>query len=482
MGIGGGRSFRPRVGVRDLWADVWRWVLFTAGVVFAVYLLLDRSVPNGAVAASVIACATVAAVLTASEPLAIALMATPALLVTERLGLGGVDLTVSDVALTAAFGAVILLGKHDYSPPMRALLWANLVYQFTTLFTVIINPFAQNTFEWVHAWLLVSGALVVGWAIGRAGKARIAFVLLLAGVAVIALGTFGTAIGQFAEGEFLTPVYPAWPWAMHKNHAGNMLALGALIAYVNPAWARLPARWSRVAFWTFLIALVLTQSRQAVIGLAVGLLVYIVRQRGARHVLLVVAIVVPGVILVVQSVIDQVQSQNEFNSFYQRVDWLREVYALWKLSPIVGHGLRYWYVHPWATFQPPQAEVEVVASAGIVGLLGFLIMWGVIIGVLWRVNPAFGTLALGVALSRIVQAQFDQFWLSSQVSLPFLVVGICLGAQQLAHAESSDPPSYWREPRERRTRHRGASAPSRAMVRAGLADEGAAYDRAKGGN
>lgn len=142
-------GWRLRAG--NLWANAWRWALFAAGVAFAVYLLLDRAVPNGAVAAAAVACLTIGAVATAAEPLAIALMATPALLITERLGVGGVDLTVSDVALAAALGAALLLGKHDYSPPMRALLWANIGYQFSTLFTVILNPFPQNTVEWVHA-------------------------------------------------------------------------------------------------------------------------------------------------------------------------------------------------------------------------------------------------------------------------------------------------------------------------------------------
>lgn len=446
-------------------------MLFAGGVLFAVYLVLDRGVPNGAVAAIAIACLTVGAVATASEPLAIALMATPALLITERLGFGGVDLTVSDVALAAAFGAAILLGKHDYTTPMRALLWANLVYQFATLFTVILNPFPQNTVEWVHAWMLISGALIVGWVIGRAGKARVAFVLLFVTIGVIAVGTVGTAIAQWIGGNFFEPVYPVWPWGMHKNFAGSMLALGAFIAFINPDWARLSPRWMRYAFWGFLFALLLTQSRQAAIGLAVALVFTIARQRTGRHVLLMVAIIVPGSILVVQSVIEQVESQNEFNSFYQRVDWLREVYALWKLSPLVGHGLRYWYVHEWANFQPPQAEVEVLASAGVVGLTGFIVMWAVILVVLWRVDPRFGMLAFGVMLLRIVQAQFDLFWVAAQVSVPFLIVGICLGAQAAASEAMDDPPPIWAERRPRGRRGRKASHSHRALERAGIVDE-----------
>ena len=72
------------------------------------------------------------------------------------MGLGGGDLSVSDVALAAAFGTALLLGQAAIQPPLRALLWLNLFYQFTTVFTVIVNPSATNTIEWFHAWLLIS--------------------------------------------------------------------------------------------------------------------------------------------------------------------------------------------------------------------------------------------------------------------------------------------------------------------------------------
>jgi hypothetical protein len=117
---------------------------------------------------------------------------------------------------------------------------------------------------------------------------------------------------------------------------------------------------------------------------------------------------------------------------------MQQVYALWKHEPIFGHGLRYWYVHEWALFQPPQAELEVVASAGVVGLAAFLLMWVGIVVVLWRVDPRFGTLAVAAVLSRITQAQFDLFWVAAQVSVPFMVAGVCLGAQALFAKERPD--------------------------------------------
>ncbi|MFY9712610.1 MAG: O-antigen ligase family protein [Microbacterium sp.] len=438
----GRTSARLREFVPELWSGAWRWVLVAVGVIAAVYLLLDRAVANGVVTAAALAVLLIGAVLTWSQPMAIALMATPALLITERLGIGASGLTVSDAALAAGFGAVVLLGKRGFSPPMRAMLWLNAIYQFASLFAVIVNPFPQNTAEWFHAWLLVSGALVMGYGLGRAGLARTAFLLLLAGSALIAIGTFGTAVVQLAAGDF-GAVYPVWPWAMHKNSAGGMLAFGVFLAYVNPQWARLPRRWTVPLFWLLLGALLLTQSRQAAVGLIVVLLVHNLRSGVSRHGVLIALLAIPGAVLVVQSVIDQIESQNRFNSVYQRLDWIREVYALVKHEPFFGQGLRYWYVHPTANFQPPQAELEVLASTGLVGLLGFSVMWVGFTIVLWRVNPMFGMLAFGSVMARIVQAQFDLFWVSAQVSIPFVIAGICLGAQALHIERSEGAPGFW---------------------------------------
>ena len=113
----------------------------------------------------------------------------PGLLIAQRVGLGGGDLSVSDAALAAAFGTALLLGQRPYSAPLRKLLLLNLVYQFATLFTVIVNPYVLNTVEWFHAWLLVSGALIVGWAVGAAGYARLALSLIVFTACVIAVLT-----------------------------------------------------------------------------------------------------------------------------------------------------------------------------------------------------------------------------------------------------------------------------------------------------
>ncbi len=422
-----------------VWANVWRWVLMAVGMVLAAYFLLERGVSNGAVTAAAVGLLVVGAALTSRISMAIPLIALPGLFVIARAGIGGTDLAVSDVALAAAFGTAVLLGERPFSKPMRQLLILNLIYQFATLFTVIVNPFTANTVEWFHAWLLVSGALVVGWAVGAAGYARLGLTLMLVAACGIALSTLVTGILQYSTGNF-TGVYPEFPWSMHKNFAGSAMGFMALVVYANPDWVnwRRPTRTS--AFWFLVLGMVMTQSRQAIIGFIVGLLIVALRGRVSGRSKLVLLLIIPAVILVIITVVEQIDSQNRFNSVYQRLDWFREVYALWKHSPIFGHGLRYWYTDTSAAFQPPQAELEVVASAGVVGLAGFIVMWIGIIVVLWRVDPRFGALALAVTASRITQAQFDLFWVAAQVSIPFVIAGICLGAQ--AHLTRAPDRSY----------------------------------------
>lgn len=424
--------------VAQWWAGAWRWSLMAAGVVFAVYLLLDSNVPYGPATAAALAGLVVGAVLTGSTPMAIALIAVPALFVTQRMGLGSAGLAVSDVALAAGLGTAILLGDPHHSRPLRMLLWGNLAYQFATLFTVIVNPQTANTVEWFHAWLLISGALIVGWALGKAGYARTALVLMVAATLVIAAGTILTGVFvYYLPGEF-EAVYPVWPWEMHKNAAGTLMSFGLLILYIRPPWSRIARAPARVGIVVLAVAIAMTQSRQAIIGLIVAILIVVARSGRTGHSRWTFLLAIPGAWLIVATIIDQIESQNEFNSFFQRLDWMRELYALWKLAPVFGHGLRFWYYTPAVPYQPPQAEFEVATSAGVVGLAGFAVMWIVIIVVLWRVDPLYGTLALTAVFSRLVQAQFDLFWVAAQVSVPFVIAGICLGAMARAASTSTD--------------------------------------------
>lgn len=431
------------------WADAWRWAVTAAGLVVGLYLMLERGIGAGVTGAAALGLLLIGAVLTRRVPLAIPLIATPALFVVQRIGIGETDLTASDVALAAGFASALLLGDRAFSRPLRALLLLNAVYQFATLFTVIVNPQTQNTVEWFHAWLLISGSVIMGWALGRAGFARAALLMIVIAGIVIAVGTIVTAIGVYLQREFV-PIYPAFPWPMHKNFAGTAMAFSAAVAFLRPDWARLPTGWMRVSFWVLLVAITMTQARQALVGLAAVIVIAALRPVITGRSRWYLMLIVPATWLIVSLVLDQIDSQNQHNSVFQRLEWLREVYAYWKHAPVFGHGLRFWYTDPALPYQPPQAELEVLASAGAVGLAGFAVMWIGVIVVLWRIDPRYGTLALALPLSRLTQAQFDLFWVAVQTSIPFVVTGICLGAMALHTAEQTDQ-SAEIEPRMRQS-------------------------------
>jgi len=422
-----------RTGTTDL---LTRIGLVLAGVaLIAVVGRLAVTTPDAAI---ILAVAVLAMGVTAVQPGLIPLAVLPLLLVVLRVGGGGVDLSLSDFALAAAAVPALLLARRPFSAGLRAVLWASAVYQFATLITVVNNPYTANAVEWAHAWMLVSGSLLVGWAVGANGHARTGLRLLIGTIAVLATITVVEGLIHIAHGD-LSPVYPSFPYGMHKNFAGTVCAMGAVMVYARPAWAGINRRWSFVLMGMMLTAVLLTQSRQAVIGLVAAVFVLVLRSRtDRRRSKLVLLVVAPLVLFVTNLVQDQVQSGNQFNSVFQRLTWFQDSMTVWSSDPWFGVGLRWWYTDRFPfQFQPPNAEIEVLTSAGAVGLAAFVLLMVVALRVAWRMDPAYGSLAVAVLVSRIVQGQFDLFWSAVQGSLPFLVLGLCLGAKWCSEQRES---------------------------------------------
>lgn len=424
-------------------------IAWALGVALAVLLALAVGVlvPSQPLLGIIVALVVLALGITAAEPAAIPLVTMPILVVVARIPVG-TGLSVSDAALLGATLAAVVFAPRPFSPPLRALLWLSALYQIATLFTVLANPFTENVVEWFHAWMLVSGALLAGWAVGRSGFARLGLSLLLGAMLVLAVITIAQGALQYASGNF-GPVYVSWPYGMHKNFVGTVLGFGAVIAYVNPDWMGWTRRWALTAFWTMSAGMLLTQSRQAILGLGVALVLVALRSGGRRggrsgaeeltrdeqrrrRSRLILLAVAPALVLVGTLVKDQVEEGNQFNSVFQRIRWFEETLEFWAESPWVGHGLRFWTAGRGLGYQPPNAELEVLASAGILGLTAFVLLMGGALVVLWRMDPLYGTLAVALLASRLVQSQLDLFWVAVQTSIPFVVAGVCLGAEALA--------------------------------------------------
>ena len=412
--------------------------LTLAGV--ALVALVGRLAVTMPEAAVLISIAVLAIGVTAVQPGAVPLVVLPLLLVVMRIGSGGIDLSLSDFALAAAVIPALFLAKRPFSPGLRAVLWASVVYQFATLVTVVNNPYSANAVEWAHAWTMVAGSLVVGWAVGANGHGRAGVRLLVGTIAVLALITVIEGSVHFAQGDF-NPVYPTFPYDMHKNFAGTVCALGAVMVYVRPVWAGINRRWSVILMTLMLVAVFFTQSRQALVGLAAAVFVLVLRSDADRkRSKLVLLLDAPLVIFVTNLVQDQVQSDNQFNSVFQRLTWFQDSMTVWSSDPWFGVGLRWWYTDRFPfQFQPPNAEVEVLTSAGVVGLAAFVLLMVVALRVAWKLDPLYGSLAVGVLVSRLVQGQFDLFWAAVQGSVPFVVLGLCLGVSWHAERSVSTP-------------------------------------------
>jgi hypothetical protein len=415
--------------------DLLAQVGFTlAGV--ALVALVGRLAVTMPEAAVIIAVAVLAIGVTAVQPGLIPLAVLPLLLVVLRIGSGGIDLSLSDFALAAAVIPALFLAKRPFSSGLRAVLWASALYQFATLISVVNNPYAANAVEWAHAWVLVAGSLLVGWAVGANGHGRAGVRLLVGTIAVLALITVIEGSVHLAQGDF-SAVYPSWPYGMHKNFAGTVCATGAVMVYARPTWAGINRRWSILLMALMLAAVLFTQSRQAVIGLVAAVFVLVLRSKtDRRRSKLVLLLAAPLVLFVTNLVQDQVQSGNQFNSVFQRLTWFQDSMTVWSSDPWFGVGLRWWYTDRFPfQFQPPNAEIEVLTSVGVVGLAAFVLLMVVSLRVAWRLDPAYGSMAVAVLVSRVVQGQFDLFWSAVQGSLPFVVLGLCLGASWHAERE-----------------------------------------------
>lgn len=364
--------------------------------------------------------------LLAVDPVLVVVLAFPASLIMLRVG-GA--LSVADVVLAGAMVVAIVLLRGKDLRDLSPLIWGGSAYLAAALPTVVLNPYAANTVEWFHEVVLVIGSMYVGYAIGRFGRTQLAIGIYI--VACVALSIAAMCVGAVmfvTEGSF-GPVYlPDY----QKNTLGAALAMGVVLLYARSPLFHMPTALARVSIVVMCGGILASQSRQAMIGALAGAVILSLRRRPqtGRYPKLVWIAAIPVLVFVLTLVSDQLGEDNRFNSANQRLDWYATTIDIWQTSPVFGVGLRWWYTDRFAggNFQPPNAELEVLSSVGIVGLIGFLVMFLVGFWTLWRIDPAYGTVGAAVIVTRFVQAQFDLYWAAGQASFLWLVAAMCIGA------------------------------------------------------
>jgi polysaccharide biosynthesis protein PslJ len=414
---------------------------------------------DGPTVAVVLLCSAVVAVLTAGHPkygvlagvgilavglyavapIAVVAAAIPATLLVARVLGGSSSVSVSDLVLAlATFAALPYLHVRE-SPVLRRLLGFLVVYEAALLLTVVDNPYRADVVEWFHELFLVGGSLIVGFVVARQGKAKAALSTFLGGSTIVAVWECAESVRHHFQVVSL-------PLGMQKNFIGVMLMFAVFVAFMNPDWVGWHGRWHRTAMYICALGILASQSRQAMIGCAVGVVVAAVRTRRLSHVTrrskILIGAMIPLVIIAYVTVSRELSSTNRFNSVHQRQTWFHEAVQVWHASPWLGVGLRWWYTTRFPfSFQPPNAELEMLTSAGVVGLAAFLFLFGRSLTILWRLPIRFGTFAFTAVLMRLVEGQFDIFWVSASAAIPWLLVGLALGALALEDRRKGSQPS-----------------------------------------
>ncbi|MDE9364303.1 O-antigen ligase family protein [Luteipulveratus sp. YIM 133132] len=414
-------------------------------VVAGIGALSVRSPMEGALAGAVLLALGFAAI----DLGYLAVLCLPATFLMAR---AGGALSISDLVLFGAFVPAALLVVREEAGELRPLVWLAIVYQASLVPTLALNPYKANVIEWVHELVLVLGALVIGWVIGWQGRARLALSLYLVMAVAIGVCASVTALATFASSGRFEPVYLP---GLHKNLIGNALAFATVLTYARPAWLRWNPRWAGAAMVVCLSGCLAAQAKQALVSVVVGILIVSLRSRrlGLRGWFMVAA-TVPLSYFVWQVVSEQLSSSNNFNSAHQRLTWYDRSIEIWDQSPLFGVGLRWWYTarFPDTGFQPPNVELEMLSSAGVLGLAGLVTL--TIGAMLWlrTLSPAYGTIAIAIIAMRFTQGQFDLFWVAGMSSFPWLVTGIAVGAlARSRHAEESTATVPSPEPARART-------------------------------
>jgi hypothetical protein len=353
----------------------------------------------------------------------LAIVATAGVWITKRAP--GVNISFTDL-LVAATGAVAFFdGAAQAIPPRgRIVLKSFAIYLYTLGVTLIFNQSLRSDLEWLHRVALVAGAVMVGAWIVRAGTKAAALRALLAVTVFISI----FAIADSVSSGFL----PAQPFGYQKNFIGSITATVLLVLLAAHREFRLPASALRAAAVLVGAGLVASESRGAMVAVAVGTLIWWFRQSSMatpRLRRLAILGAVGLVVFTAASVKSEFASHNPITSLTQRFQVERATEKLWIDHPLTGVGLRFFKTPAYAGYQAPNNVLnEILAEAGVLGFVGFLVF---VIGSLWglgRLKGDLATAALCVVAGRFVHGLFDIYWTGGTTTLVWIVAGMGLAS------------------------------------------------------
>jgi polysaccharide biosynthesis protein PslJ len=371
-------------------------------------------------------------------PLLVLVGVFPATFAYWRVGPASVDMSVTD-ALTFLGILAALPFVPWRSPALRRVLLAVAGYWVLLLLTVVAHPAQRSLIEAFHQASIVGGAVCIGAALGRMGQVRLALRALIITCGVISLAA---ALDTVAH-----KLRPAYPFGIQKNAAGELLVMGLVVLLAAPhrlEWTR----WQLgIAAGLLVAGLAASESRGAALALVAVFALHLVRQRrqgaSGRIMRLAPLLLVASILLIAISAItysnrDLNPSNAQFNSVNTRLDdYSYAIEQKWEHNVVFGAGLK-WFFAPDSQYGVPHdLLVDELSEAGLVGLLGLVVLLWVILRTVRRAASDLSEAGYLAVVARLLEATVGVFWVAGPGTLPFLIVGLVVGDE--AHEQEPDP-------------------------------------------
>jgi O-antigen ligase len=330
-------------------------------------------------------------------------------------------MSAGDAVTFLALGAAIPLVPWR-NRSLRRVLTGLAFYLALLAIAVASHPTSRARNEWVHRAVIFGGAVLIGAAIAHRHQVRNA---LRAVVGAAALVSIAAVIDTVTSG-----FQAAYPFGMHKNGAGPMLAMVAIVLIAAP-W-RLEMRPIVIRHVRILVILGVfaTQSRGAGLALVVAIAFYAVRHKQARQRAPIFFMTI-ALILVAVSVVtlqDQQENNPKFNGVTLRSNTIDDaLHQVWEAHPFTGGGLKYFAAAYNTAGGAEQIFVAELSEAGIIGLFGLLVLLANTFFVLYRRRDALGEACFLAFVVEICYALTGIFWVAGTLTLPMLLVGLAVG-------------------------------------------------------